>query len=50
MVTTSVTGAAIHTPVMPKRMGRVKIQIKRTNNPLEKDIAAEANALPVAVK
>lgn len=49
-VTASVTGAAIHTPVMPKRKGRVKIQSKRTIKPREKDITAEAKALPVAVK
>lgn len=46
----SVTGAAIHTPFIPKRTGKRKMQIKRINRPLEKEIIADAKALPIAVK
>ena len=49
-VTASVTGAAIHTPVMPKRYGSVKIQVNNTISPLSAEITADSNALPVAVK
>lgn len=46
----SVTGAAIHTPVMPNSAGSVKMQIKRISSLLEKEITAEGTALPEAVK
>lgn len=49
-VTASVTGAASHTPVIPNQDGRTKMQIKRITSPLEKEIAADSKALPVAVK
>lgn len=49
-VTTSVTGVASHTPVIPKRAGSRKMQTRSTPSPLEKEIAADWKALPVAVK
>lgn len=49
-VTPSVTGAAIHTPVIPNRTGSVKIQASSTTSPREKEISADSNAFPVAVK
>ncbi len=49
-VTASVTGAASHTPVIPKRAGSTKMHTRSTPSPLEKEIAADWKARPVAVK
>ena len=49
-VTASVTGAASHTPVMPNSTGSTNTHARSTTSPLENDMTADSNALPVAVK
>jgi hypothetical protein len=46
----SVTGATIHTPIIPKKYGSVIIAINNTTSPLAEDMTADSLALPIDVK